>query len=155
LNGYLSVSAFTDKFWRGLCQALSLDHLISDERFVTEQDRFRHQHDLRPFLEEAFSGDTTEAWLTILERLDVPCGPVHDYDELFADPQVRHNGLVKKLFHPSLETTRIVGNPLHFNETPASEKRSAPILGEDTDEILRHFGYAAEEIRHLRANRIL
>ncbi len=155
-NGYLSISAFTDKFWRGLCQALSLAPLISDERFVTEQDRFIHKDELRPFLEKAFSQDTTEAWLAVLERADVPCGPVHDYGHLFADPQVIHNDLVKRLFpHPSLEPVPVVGNPLHFTETPPAEKRAAPFLGEDTEEILRICGYTEEEIRQMRGRGIL
>jgi crotonobetainyl-CoA:carnitine CoA-transferase CaiB-like acyl-CoA transferase len=85
----------------------------------------------------------------------VPCGPVHDYEHLFADPQVVHNRLVKKLSHSSLKTIQIVGNPLFFSKTPAIEKRASPLLGEDTGEILKHFGYADEEIRYLRMNKIL
>jgi crotonobetainyl-CoA:carnitine CoA-transferase CaiB-like acyl-CoA transferase len=97
----------------------------------------------------------TGEWLEILEKADVPCGPVHDYDTVFSDPQVLHNQLTKRLPHSVVKEVRTLGNPISFSQTPAKEERGAPLLGEDTDSILHSLGYKPEEVKELREKKII
>ncbi|HXZ37754.1 MAG TPA: CoA transferase, partial [Thermodesulfobacteriota bacterium] len=154
-DGYVSISAFNDKFWRNLCRALNLDSLAGDPRFNTPGKRLSNREELGSLLSKVLATRKTQEWLEILEEADVPCGPVHDYDTIFSDPQVLHNQLVKTLPHSRLKEVRALGNPISFSLTPASEGRAAPLLGEDTDSILHSLGFKPEEAKEFREKRII
>jgi crotonobetainyl-CoA:carnitine CoA-transferase CaiB-like acyl-CoA transferase len=154
-DGYVSIGAFNDKFWRNLCRALSLNSLADDPWFNTPDKRLSNREELGSLLSKVLITRKTGEWLEILEKADVPCGPVHDYDTVFSDPQVLHNRLVKTLPHSRLREVRTLGNPISFSETPAREERAAPLLGEDTDSILHSLGYQPEEVKEFRKKKII
>ena len=149
-DGYVTISAYNDKFWRSLCTALELTVLLDDPRFDTGSKRFVNKEHLRPILAQRFSSKSSAEWLAILEGTDVPCGPVHGYDALFSDPQVMHNNLVKVLPHLNLEAVRTLGNPLRLSQTPAVEPTVSTGLGEHTDSVLSGLGYSDAEISEFR-----
>ena len=154
-DGYVSIGAFNDKFWRNLCRALNLDPLADDPLFNTLDNRLSNREKLGSILSKVLATRKTREWLEMLEEADVPCGPVHDYDTIFSDPQVLHNQLVKKLPHSRLKEIRTLGNPIAFSRTPAREEGSAPLLGEDTDSVLQSLGYQAEEVKEFRKKKII
>jgi formyl-CoA transferase len=155
MDGYIAISAFNHKFWRSLCSALDLEFLAEDARFDTMEKRFSNRDELRPSLDERFATKTTAQWLVLLEDKDVPCGPVHNYDTLFKDPQVQENRLVRDLCHSRIKTVPTVGNPLHFSETPVGDGAAAPVLGEHNDSVLSLLGFSEEEIADLRQRKII
>src|SRR5262249_3790544 len=89
-------------------------------------------------------------WLALLDANDIPCGPINDYAQVFADPQVRARALMVETDHPALGRTRALGSPIKMSGTPPDVTRRAPLLGEHTDEILRAAGYSDQEIGALR-----
>ena len=154
-DGYITISAYNDKFWRSLCTALNLSSLLDDPRFDTGAKRFANKENLEPLLAERFSTKSTAEWLAILEETDVPCGPVHSYDALFSDPQVVRNNLVRSLPHSDLEEVRTLGNPLRLSETPAVERTISTLLGEHTDSVLSDLGYRDAEISEFRKKNVI
>jgi len=154
-DGHVSIGAFNDKFWRNLCRALNLDDLADDSLFNTPEKRLSNREQLGSLLSKVLAARKTREWLKILEEADVPCGPVHDYDTIFSDPQVLYNQLAKRLPHSRLKEVRTLGNPISFSQTPAREERAAPLLGEDTDSILQSLGYTPEEVKEFRAKKII
>ena len=154
-DGYLNVSAFNDKFWRALCRAVESEDLLEDPRFKTPEDRLFRRDELEAILSERFSLGNTSRWLERLEAADVPCGPVHDYETLFKDPQVGENNLKRSLPHWHLGSMETLGNPLGFSLTPAREIMGAPGLGEHTDEILKEAGLSSDYILTLREQGII
>jgi len=154
-DGHVAISAFNQKFWRRLCRGLGLEALTADPRFSTMESRFANRDALRPLLESRFSSGDTAHWLEVLEREDVPCGPVHTYETLFADPQVMNNALVRDWPHTLLQTVRAAGSPLRFSRTPAGEQSGAPLLGEHTDTVLLEMGFTEKEISALREKGII
>ena len=90
-------------------------------------------------------------WLALLEANDIPCGPINDYAQVFADPQVLAREMVVETDHPTLGHMRTLGSPIKMSATPPDVSRRAPQLGEHTDEVLTEAGLSDAEIAALRA----
>lgn len=148
-DGNLCISAFNNKFWRGLCKALGLEELLDDPRFTGAAQRMAHREDLEAILSRRFAQGDSAHWLSRLEAADVPCSPVNDYASLLHDPQVRRNGLVCDLPHDQLGPVRTLGNPLSFSASPPRLGAAAPLLGKHTGQILSELGFDAARIRQL------
>jgi crotonobetainyl-CoA:carnitine CoA-transferase CaiB-like acyl-CoA transferase len=75
-------------------------------------------------------------WLEELEKAGVPSGPINDFAQVFADPHVRERGMEIKVDHPFRHDLSLIRNPITFSETPVTEYRAPPLLGENTREVL-------------------
>jgi len=94
-------------------------------------------------------------WLTALEAAKVPCGPINDLADVFADPQVQHRAMTVQMPHPLTDTLRLVASPMKFSATPVQYRRPPPLLGEHTEQVLAEFGFGVDEVDALkRANAI-
>lgn len=154
-DGYVNIAAFNNKFWRSLCRTMDVEELLGDPRFKTPEKRMSNRSELEAILAGRFILNSTAWWLQALEREDVPCGPVHDYEALFADPQVKQNNLVRELPHEELGAVCTLGNPLAFGLTPPCEKNAAPKQGRHNDEILKDLGYNSQCISELREQGVI
>ena len=90
-------------------------------------------------------------WLARFEDARIPCGPINDYAETFADPQVVARGMIVDVDHPTLGRLRTVGSPIKMSATPPVADRRAPLLGEHTRETLREAGCTESEIEAVMA----
>ncbi|WP_312935069.1 CoA transferase, partial [Stutzerimonas nitrititolerans] len=94
---------------------------------------------------------TTAEWLAALERAGVPCGPVNDLAQVFADPQVRHRGLKVDMPHPLAGSVPQVASPLRLSASPVTYRNPPPLLGEHSEALLqRLLGLSAQQIEALR-----
>src|ERR1051325_4406298 len=125
-----------EKFWQGLLSVIRRPDFATDERFKTREMRVRNYDALCAELTAAFQGRPRTDWLTLLEKQDVPSGPLNTIDEVFADPQVTALGMRKNLPHRSRGTVSVVGNPVRLSATPPRVETSAPDLGQHNDELL-------------------
>ena len=71
------------------------------------------------------------------------------------DPQTAARDMIERVVHPRLGEIPVVGTPVKFSRMKAGVRRSAPLLGEHTDEILGEHGYTADEIRAFRAKKVV
>lgn len=104
---------------------------------------------VRAALTERLVERTTNEWLELLLGVDIWCAPLNDYDQVVADPQVRHNEMIVELEHPTAGTVSAVGIPTRFSRTPGAVQSAPPLLGEHTDDVLRRAGYSDDEIQEL------
>ena len=154
-DGHLTIGGATQSNWERLCRAVGRAELLSDPRFAANADRMANRAALERTLSETFMTRTTAQWLGVLDRAGVPCGPINDMSQVYADPQVIARDMVVDIDHPTAGAIRNVGIPVKFSETPGTVRRPPPRLGEHTHEVLVEFGYTADEIAALERGGIV
>jgi crotonobetainyl-CoA:carnitine CoA-transferase CaiB-like acyl-CoA transferase len=97
---------------------------------------------------------TTNDWVEVLEPAGVPCGPVYDYAQMFADPQVRQRRLVQYASDPELGEVPHIRTPIKIGEG-VRVRNVAPKLGEHDSEIFGRLGLSEAEIERLRAQGVV
>ncbi|MGH9140911.1 MAG: CoA transferase, partial [Vicinamibacterales bacterium] len=148
---YITLGAANERLFRRLSDVLGHREWGDDERLADNASRVQHRAELAGRI-EAITGTKPRAhWLALLEANDIPCGPINDYAQVFADPQVLAREMVVETDHPTLGHLRTLGSPIKMSATPPEVSRRAPQLGEHTDEVLTEAGLSATEIAALRA----
>jgi formyl-CoA transferase len=151
-DGYITIGAANQRVFSALAGLLGHPEWPADPRFATDAHRVKHRSDLAQLIEEITVGATCAAWLQRLEQAGIPCGPINDYAQVFADPQVIAREMALEVDHPTLGSLRTLGTPIKMSETPLEPRRRAPLLGEHTDEVLLGAGFAEREIAELRSS---
>src|SRR5690606_11352021 len=98
-----------------ICEVAGRPELARDERFARNQNRVRHRDVLVPMLEAIMKTRGKAQWLSALEAAKVPCGPINDLAEVFADPHVQHRGMVHTWHHPLADAVDLVASPIKMS----------------------------------------
>jgi len=136
------------KFFGNLCGALEVAW-ADEPRFATIEQRLAHQDELDQVLGARCRDFDRDALLERLIAADVLAAPIHEIPDVVRDPQVRHNDMIVSTRHATLGTVDVTGVPIKLRGTPGSVRRSAPVQGQHTAEILGELGYTASEISAL------
>ena len=155
-DGHIIVTAGNDGQYRKFVEAGGCPELAQDERFATNPLRVKHREVLVPLLDAMVARKTRAEWIALLEAVGVPCGPINNLDEVFANPQVRARGMEVQLDHPLAGRVKLVRSPMKLSGTPATSDQAPPLLGQHTDAVLAGvLGKTPEEIAALRAQGVL
>lgn len=149
-DGHMIVAVGNDGQFAKFCEVAGRPDLPMDARFTRNADRVRHRAILVPLLAALMKARTRRDWLESLEAAKVPCGPINDLADVFADPQVQQRGMTVRMPHPAAGSVELVASPMKFSATPVQYRRPPPLLGEHTDELLAEFGFEPAEIAALR-----
>ena len=154
-DGDMILAIGNDGQFARFCEIAGHAEWIGDERFATNAARVRHRAALIPLLRQTTVMKTTAAWIALLENAAVPCGPINDLAGVFADPQVVHRGLHVEMRHAAGGNASQVANPIRFSATPIDYRLAPPLLGQDTEAVLRELGRSAGDIAALRATGVV
>jgi crotonobetainyl-CoA:carnitine CoA-transferase CaiB-like acyl-CoA transferase len=136
----------TERSWKDLCAVVGID-LFGDSRFEGEYARFVHREELAALLQAQFATAPRDTWIERLRGAGVPCGPVHDIEQMLGDSQYT----AREMFPSDAERfghRRIVNTPIVADGAPRARRR-APAVGEDTHALLGELGVAEAEIEVL------
>ena len=140
-----------DKFWLGLFEVVGKPEWANDPRFNNRKVRVENYDALNEQLAPIFRAGKREDWLRRLIAKDVPAAPIHTLDEVFADPQVKSYGFPIEVEHSQMGKMQLIGSAVDMSRTPPSIDRPPPMLGEQTEEVLRGLGLDTNTIENLRA----
>jgi formyl-CoA transferase len=155
-DGHLIVAVGNDGQFQKFAVVLGQPELAADLRFATNPARVRNRDLLVPLLAQIMRGKTRREWIEALEQAGVPCGPINDLEEVFADPQVQARGLQIDMPHPSAGRVKLVASPMRLSATPPQYDMPPPLLGQHTDTVLGELlGYGAEQIAGLREKKVV
>jgi len=150
-DGEIVVAIGNDAQFRRLAALAGADW-AEDPRFATNAARVGHRAELVPLLAARMLQRTARDWLQALVAAGIPCAPVNDLKDVFADPQVRHRGMRIERESPAYGIVPGLATPLRFDGEPPLSLRPQPALGEHGREVLREWGCSAEEIAKLAAS---
>lgn len=154
-DGPVMLAVANDGQFKGLCAALAHGELAQDERFCSNPQRMRHPVELRATLEPLFAARPRADLIDACTRHGVPCGPVNDMAQVFAEPQTQHRELAMQLPHARGVDVPAVRSPLRFSATPVVHK-PPPMLGAHSEQVLAdELGLSAEQLRGLRERGII
>ena len=148
---FVIVAVGNDGQFAKLCEVLDQANWASDPRFVRNQDRVRHRSVLIPMIADVLLERGKYVWLEALEAAKVPCGPINNLAEVFADPQVRARQMVDHWQHGLGVPLDLVASPMKLSLTPVRRDLPPPSLGQHTDEVLKEWlGYDPTQCAALR-----
>jgi len=154
-DGHLILAVGNDGQFERFCVVAGCPELARDERFARNAGRVRHREVLVPQLAERMRQRDRADWLAALDAAKVPCGPINDLGDVFADPQVLARGMKTTVAHPHHDALELVASPMKLSATPVQTHRAPPLLGQHTEEVLAELGLDAEARAALRAQGVL
>jgi crotonobetainyl-CoA:carnitine CoA-transferase CaiB-like acyl-CoA transferase len=144
-DGFILIGAGNQKLWEKFClNVTEKPEWLEDPRYATNSLRNEHVNELEKVIEEVLVSETSDYWLTLLDKQGIPAGPIYSYDQTLNDPHIKEREMVIKYDHPLAGTIQNLGFPAKFSETPGQLLRPAPLLGQHNHEILEEIGYTKE-----------
>ena len=155
-DGDFILTVGNDSQFRKFAEVAGRSEWVDDPRFATNKLRVANRSVLVPLIRQATVFKTTAEWVAQLEEVGVPCGPINDLAQVFADPQVQARGLAMQLPHALAGLVPQVASPIRLSETPVEYRNAPPLLGEHTQQVLEQvLGLKAGAVEALRQSGVL
>ncbi|MBD7979084.1 CaiB/BaiF CoA transferase family protein [Serpens gallinarum] len=150
-DGDFILTVGNDSQFRKFCEVAGHSEWADDPRFATNSARVAHRTLLIPLIKQVTVFRSTAEWVATLEQAGVPCGPINDLAQVFADPQVQARGLKVEMPHPVAGLVAQVASPIRLSDTPVEYRQAPPTLGQHTEQILQQLlNKTARHIADLR-----
>ncbi len=157
-DGYIIVAIGNDTQFQRFCAMAGCQELAEDPQFSTNAARVRNREIIVPLLSEVFEARTSADWLASLEAEKIGCGPINNLQQVFDDPHVKARGMVVNVPHPLAgpEGAALIASPMKFTGTPVEYRYAPPLIGQQTDEVLREqLGLGDDDLADLRDKGII
>jgi crotonobetainyl-CoA:carnitine CoA-transferase CaiB-like acyl-CoA transferase len=154
-DGYVIIACANEATWQRLCKAMEKPELITDERFLLNDNRSTNIVELGRMINEWASQFTMNEILLKLQHHAVPGAPILTIADLASDPHIEARNMLIEVEHPVAGKVRIPGNPIKLSASADCIERPAPVLGQHSEEILEQLGYSPERIAELQQNHII
>jgi crotonobetainyl-CoA:carnitine CoA-transferase CaiB-like acyl-CoA transferase len=152
---YINVAVGSERIWGRFCQGMGREDLKDHPDYATNSVRVNHRGAMVSMLQEIFLTRPVAEWVEDLQAANVPCGPINDLADVFADPQVLARNMYLEMPHPTLGSIKQTGLPIKFSLTPGGLDRHPPLLGEHNQEILQSLGYSDADVQSLKEQSVI
>lgn len=150
-DGEIMIAVGNDGLWKKFCHEIDKVDFIEDERFKSNPLRSENYDVLRPILGDIIESSSTKDWYDRLTVAGIPCGPINNIEMITKDEQVSSREMIVEVDHKVAGKTHIPGVPIKMSKTMGSVRKAAPLLGENTDEILTEvLGMSQEAIDEIK-----
>jgi crotonobetainyl-CoA:carnitine CoA-transferase CaiB-like acyl-CoA transferase len=153
-DGFLNLSA-TGRNFQKFCKLIDREKAATDPRFATAGLRSRNKEALNELIGTALRAKTSREWFEMMVEAGIPCGPVYNIRDVFADPQVETLRIKRPVTHPRLGDIDLIAQPCEMTGFDREIRKATPDLGEHNDEILQSLGYDSDAIEKLKAARVI
>ena len=152
---YINVAVGSERIWGRFCQGMGREDLKDHPDYATNSVRVNNRGAMVSMLQEIFLTRPVAEWVEDLQAANVPCGPINDLADVFADPQVLARNMYLEMAHPTLGSIKQTGLPIKFSLTPGGLDRHPPLLGEHNQEILQSLGYSDADVQSLKDQSVI
>jgi formyl-CoA transferase len=149
-DGYINIATTGGPIWGRFCSALGAEAMATHPDYATGKSRSANRKKLNEEIATHTAKKSSAEWIDIMNKAGVPCGPIYNIDQVFGDPQVKHVGIAQSTSKKDGNPLHLVGQPVTLSRTRSRMAVRPPDIGEHTDEVLREFGFSADEIGVLR-----
>jgi len=149
-DGYINIATTGGAIWRRFCNALGAEALINKPEYESAKARSDNRKALNAEVDTYTQHKSSAEWIDLFNKAGVPCGPIYNIDQVFADPQVKHLGIAQSVKKKDKSTLNVVGQPFVMSRTKSKIAAPPPELGQHTNEVLKEFGFKPKEIAALR-----
>jgi len=150
-DGYINIASTGSVMWERLCNAIEAPALLKNSDYASGALRSKNRDALNAEIDKRTVHRTSAEWIALFNKIGVPCGPIYSIDQVFADEQVKHLGIAQNATRPDGKEQVFVGQPVSLSRTPSKIVATPPAQGQHTDEVLKEFGFADQEIAELHA----
>ncbi len=151
-TGDIVMVGFSDAIFRRICETIGKPALADDPRFKTNADRNVHEDELRDLIGAWAAGLTQDQALARLREADIPAAPVWSLDDVLASGHIKARGMLQPGRNGKLGDIQLVPQPVQFDGAERIAGMSAPLLGENTEEVLKDkLGLDSSRLAALRA----
>jgi crotonobetainyl-CoA:carnitine CoA-transferase CaiB-like acyl-CoA transferase len=154
-DGHINIAATSNKNFGIFCKSIEREDMAADPRFASTASRRQNKEILNEMIAATLQARTTGEWFERLVAAKLPCGPVYNVEQAFADPQVEALRIRRSVTHSRLGDLDLVAQPCEITGFDREIRTATPDLGEHNEEILTSLGYSAEEIDKLKAARAI
>lgn len=149
-DGPIMIGVANDNLWRKFCAAAGLGDIVNHPDYRSNADRVRNRAATLTRVQQALSANTVAHWHKSLSAAGIPCSPINSLAQLLDHPHTAASGMIRAYDHPDAGTLRGVGQPLRFDGERAGPGLPPPMLGQDTESVLRELGFLQDDIASLR-----
>jgi crotonobetainyl-CoA:carnitine CoA-transferase CaiB-like acyl-CoA transferase len=155
-DGWIIAYAIGGPMYKRWAQLMGEPHWLTDPRFKDDLARGDHGEIISERMSRWTGERTTAQALAELEKVQIPAGPLYAPQQALEDAHIRAAGLLVDTEYPGLpRPAPLAPTPVDLSETPGTFRHRAPQLGEHTDAILAELGYSADDIKQLRADKVI
>jgi len=140
--------------WKEICNVIGKEDWSTNPDYATPNARLLRLKQVFEAIEKWTMTKTKFEAMDLLNKHDIPCGPILSMRELAAEPSLRATGTIVEVDHPKRGKYLTVGNPIKLSDSITEVKRS-PLLGEHTEEVLAELGYGSQDIAGFRAKKVV